>query len=808
MADPGAEALSKILGALEASHEYLVGEIARNAVIDAESTVDPETWRRQRLAQTNALIKSAREHLATSIPDAKTIDAFIAEGYEIGGLWGDTQADAAAGKRATVGTRLTSPVVSQQTATIAKEAAGALENVQLGLTRGINATYRDTIENAVYGMTTGNLTRGDAIAVAVDDMARKGLPGFVDRAGRQWRPETYADMALRTTYARASTQGKLSRLEERGRNLVIISDSPEECPTCRPWEGKILAIKGAPSAPAVATVDAARSAGLWHPRCTHSANAYVEGLTVPKPSVASPEDYRLSQQQRGLERRVREARRRVVAAEATGDKKNILVARKRLGAQQEALGGFLEQTKRIPRVGADLLPAPGKKWVSTDAPKMDMTRKMKPLSAEAKALEDKKTASEWGMNRFEGWDVPDSVAKELTDAGWTHTRSTSEGSKTSTFKRAWTPEELAAAEKDISDALDLKTFDASLNAEVIKVGDLERYAGQKAMPPHIRIWFQERGWKWQTRKRGLVLERPFDAPDVSVPKPAAPKPAVVKPKPQTKKAAPVAPKKKVVAETPKTSVGNPGDAFEYGRTRIPEVNDRTRRWFEEWAKGKKEGTGRKKLAKLLKKVETEPISMRMTGDSLTAVLKEGRVKTIHEEGILNTFTDKAPSGVSPDFARQKYLRGRRSAELEYMGVPEDLAATEKPVYGHIGRLDDYEDLDGDRGQPLDMYGDLDVVLKDDVRGRATFTLGDSLNDRLRPIGVENVGSATDLDLYAADGRNWDGGPTLGGRDYIETQIHGGVTLDDIAEVRFSVKPADSLIALLNEKGIQWKISKI
>jgi len=48
-------------------------------------------------------------------------------------------------------------------------------------------------------IVTGQSSLREARAKAVRDMARIGLTGFVDRAGRKWTPEAYVSMDMRTT---------------------------------------------------------------------------------------------------------------------------------------------------------------------------------------------------------------------------------------------------------------------------------------------------------------------------------------------------------------------------------------------------------------------------------------------------------------------------------------------------------------------------------------------------------------------------------------------------------------------------------
>lgn len=81
---------------------------------------------------------------------------------------------------------------------------------------------------------------------------------------------------------------------------------------CRPWEGKILSLSGNdPKHPSLAT---AQAAGLHHANCRHALNVYVKGLTRRMTHTADPEGDAARQEQRRLERGIRQWKRRSAVA--------------------------------------------------------------------------------------------------------------------------------------------------------------------------------------------------------------------------------------------------------------------------------------------------------------------------------------------------------------------------------------------------------------------------------------------------------------------------------------------------------------
>ena len=186
-----------------------------------------------------------------------------------------------------------------------------LDSTHFAVLRNAQDTYRSTIAQVTEQMAAGGLTPREAAQVALNRWADQGVTGFTDSAGRKWELSSYADMAIRSAMAQAAVQGHLDKLQAYDEDLVICSDSPEECELCRPWEGKVLSISGAWGHPSVSE---AIAAGLFHPNCSHNLYLYTEGLTRPMQNTANPQGYANRQRQRANERQIRRWKRREAAA--------------------------------------------------------------------------------------------------------------------------------------------------------------------------------------------------------------------------------------------------------------------------------------------------------------------------------------------------------------------------------------------------------------------------------------------------------------------------------------------------------------
>lgn len=259
--------------------------------------IDTPGWAERKLLEVADLRNEERavvERLEVGMPAA--VERAVEQGWAAG------LADAAIDLDMTL-----SPVTNRLAVeALAREATDLLSRTNLTILRTVEDAYRQVILEASTSLVTGSQTRRQVTQRTLDRFADRGIGGFVDRAGRQWSLDTYAEMATRTAAGRAQVQGALDRFTQAGRDLVIISDAPGECSLCRPHEGRIFSISGASADyPSLST-----ATGLWHQNCRHSASLYVPGLTKPMHSTADPEGDKARQEQRRLERGIRHWKRR------------------------------------------------------------------------------------------------------------------------------------------------------------------------------------------------------------------------------------------------------------------------------------------------------------------------------------------------------------------------------------------------------------------------------------------------------------------------------------------------------------------
>lgn len=227
------------------------------------------------------------------------------------------------------------------------------------------------------------------------------------------------------------------------------------------------------------------------------------------------------------------------------------------------------------------------------------------------------------------------------------------------------------------------------------------------------------------------------------------------------------------------------------------------RWRTIKSKADESPEYRRKLdvaADRLRELAKLPTFVAVPPDRIESLLQDGRWRTVFE---------RAPStggGDGGGGTSTGYIRLRRDYENNVAGIGAGRAVSpaQRPVYGYLGPapgLSGSSPADG--GEPstmVDIYGEVHFKLKDSLRGRTTMTFGDSLNRMLPPARLEGRDSMEDMDgLSMVKHGMPDIGRMVQGKpdkfdpngeyhlEYVEAQIHGGASLEDVDRVFVTVK---------------------
>lgn len=274
-----------------------------------------------------------------------------------------------------------SPSVKQALENYAKQAVDDFNLVNTTMLNSSLDAYKKAIANTVNAfryddsqkimntaageVITGVKSRQKALSDAVKKMADEGITAFYDKAGRKWSPEAYINMDIRTTATNTAHATTFARCDDYGNDLIEISSHAGARPKCADDQGKIFsrANKGGTTKdgngrsltfyPWSSSSNGAPD-GILGINCGHFASPFFAGLSYKRAEETkdleqNAKQYAESQQQRQLERDVKNAKREAMAQKAAGNQAAYEDAAARLKAKQSQYKGFCSETGRTPR---------------------------------------------------------------------------------------------------------------------------------------------------------------------------------------------------------------------------------------------------------------------------------------------------------------------------------------------------------------------------------------------------------------------------------------------------------------------------
>lgn len=385
MAQLTPEEILKISEPIEAIYQRTVDDLLINIArhFNISGWERTRYWEIKKLSEMGALTKESARIIAENTGKApEEIEAAFLQVAEKACLDIDPQLkDAAAkGLLQDPGTSpRTSPLMRQMIQGYVDQAVDTLNMVNSTMLSSTIAAYQRAIQTAVneamveeakeilqagaLEVATGQETRVRAIRKAMDQMARAGIPGFYDRAGRAWSPDGYVAMVIRSTSHNAAIKAIQNRqMEYGGGDIFQVSSHPGARPGCYPYQGKFFSWSAGPGTftdgggnerqyENINKSSYGEPAGLFGINCGHHPIPMIPGYSYPQPGPTQNEDenreaYEESQRQRQYERQIRDAKRDLEVAKATGDKDAEKKARQKVSMEQAKMRAFIDETGR------------------------------------------------------------------------------------------------------------------------------------------------------------------------------------------------------------------------------------------------------------------------------------------------------------------------------------------------------------------------------------------------------------------------------------------------------------------------------
>ena len=218
--------------------------------------------------------------------------------------------------------------------------------------------YIDSLNKATGKVVTGIEARQSAMRECIGEMTQKGIPAFVDKNGRNWTPEAYTNMCIRSTVGSVAKETQFSLMDEYGLDLVEVSSHSGARPLCAKDQGKIFNRNGGGGYTtdldgkrirfyAWRSSSYGKPAGILGINCGHQIYPFLPGISVqtyfPYDEKENAEQYEKICNQRALERKVRASKRECTSLDTLGDKEGFDKAAYKLKQQEQQLKSYCEK---------------------------------------------------------------------------------------------------------------------------------------------------------------------------------------------------------------------------------------------------------------------------------------------------------------------------------------------------------------------------------------------------------------------------------------------------------------------------------
>ncbi len=223
----------------------------------------------------------------------------------------------------------------------------------------------ESINQGAVAVLSGTETRTQALTKAISQLVDRGIYGFVDKAGRHWSPEAYMSMCIRTASHNASIDSIRARQQDYNSDIFQVSTHAGARPLCYPYQGRFFTwgTEGGTFTDGsghrhryspISETSYGQPAGLFGINCGHYPLPQIPRVTIPQDKSEpdkkeNDEEYQLSQEQRRLERNIRDAKRKEEAFRKAGLEDAAENQQKKVTMRQAEMRAFIRSTGRTRR---------------------------------------------------------------------------------------------------------------------------------------------------------------------------------------------------------------------------------------------------------------------------------------------------------------------------------------------------------------------------------------------------------------------------------------------------------------------------
>lgn len=225
--------------------------------------------------------------------------------------------------------------------------------------------FLDILDKNATSAVIGAESRQRVVEQCIRQFNRKGIPAFVDKAGREWTPEAYVNMVVRNTVKNVADEVQNERFRDYGEDLIEIDSHKGARPKCAKDQGKIYSLSGKSGY----TTDArgrrikyyswkdssyGEPDGILGINCRHHKFVFIPGVNIQRyfPTEDMEENdklYKQTQVQRALERSVRKQKRECMLFNKLGDQEAFEKAAIKLKGKEADLKSYVDKNPFLHR---------------------------------------------------------------------------------------------------------------------------------------------------------------------------------------------------------------------------------------------------------------------------------------------------------------------------------------------------------------------------------------------------------------------------------------------------------------------------
>ena len=235
--------------------------------------------------------------------------------------------------------------------------SGNLKNLTLTTANTSQQAFIQACNLAYMQVSSGMMDYNTAIRKAVQNAAKDGSTVLYP-SGHKDKLDVAVRRAVLTGVGQTVRQVSFQNAKDLETDLMELTAHAGARPSHAEWQGQIVSLSGRKGYLTTQEIGYGSVDGFGGVNCRHDWHPYFEGLPrtysperleeLNKPHIQIGEklytDYEVSQMQRALERKIREKKRQVIAADALGDKNELQKQSVQLKQAEQNLKDFLNQT--------------------------------------------------------------------------------------------------------------------------------------------------------------------------------------------------------------------------------------------------------------------------------------------------------------------------------------------------------------------------------------------------------------------------------------------------------------------------------